>query len=204
MSTQALAGGTDRKEGNAMSRSGIGLGGGRLAAVALAMGLVVILAGDGGRAATVPAVVNGQDPLEVLALKVRPNVIIVLDSSGSMKWTLDPAHGTTGSPVNSGDHPRSKIYQAKQVLKTIVAETCDALAMGLGNAINLYHPHRVVVGGASWAVSDLFMGALCEQVERYVFEPFAAAYEVVPGELGEGAVVVGAGLLAWRAAGVES
>ncbi len=108
-----------------MSRSGLGLGGGRLAAVALAIGLVVILAGDGGRAATVPAVINGQDPLEVLALKVRPNVVIVLDSSGSMKWTLDPNHGTTGSPVNSGDHPRSKLWQAKQVLKTIVEETED-------------------------------------------------------------------------------
>ncbi len=78
-----------------MSRSGIGRGS-RLAAAALAVGLALSLAGDGGRAATVPAVIQGQDPLEVLALKVRPNVMIVLDSSGSMQWTLDPNHRAPG------------------------------------------------------------------------------------------------------------
>ena len=51
-----------------------------LAAAALALAV----AGDRSRAATVPAGVTGQDPLEVLELKVRPNVIVVLDSSGSM------------------------------------------------------------------------------------------------------------------------
>ena len=134
MTTEAAVTGTGGKEGKAMSRRVIGLGG-RLAAVALAMTLVLVLAGDGGRAATVPAVVNGQDPLEVLSLKVRPNVVIVLDSSGSMKWTLDPTHGL-GNPVGGSDHPRSKLWQAKQVLKTIVANNQEKVSFLFGQYTN--------------------------------------------------------------------
>ena len=83
-----------------------------------------------------PAVINGQDPLEVLSLKVRPNVVVVLDSSGSMKWTLDPGHGAIGAPANAGDHPRSKIWQAKQVLKTIVQNNQDKASFLFGQYTN--------------------------------------------------------------------
>ena len=134
MATEAAVTGTDGRKGKPMSGRAIGLGG-RLAAVALAMTLVLVLAGDGGRAATVPAIVNGQDPLEVLSLKVRPNVVIVLDSSGSMKWTLDPTHGL-GNPVGGSDHPRSKLWQAKQVLRTIVADNQDKVSFLFGQYTN--------------------------------------------------------------------
>ena len=109
-----------------MIRRGIGLGS-RLAAVALAVALVLSLAGDRGRAATVPAVVNGQDPLEVLSLKVRPNVIVVLDSSGSMTSMVP------GGNTRSGDHPRSRMYQAKQVLFTTITQNQDKASFMFGN-----------------------------------------------------------------------
>ncbi len=79
--------------------------------------LALSFAGDGSRAATVPAVVYGQDPLEVLELKVRPNVIIVLDSSGSMTQTT-----TGGGGPQHGDHPRSKMLQAKKVLRQLIQD----------------------------------------------------------------------------------
>ena len=89
--------------------------------------LALSLAGDRGRAATVPAAVYGQDPLEVLELKVRPNVIVVLDSSGSMSQQR---------PENRQhqlrDHPRSKLYQAKQVLKTVVQNNQDKVSFQFG------------------------------------------------------------------------
>jgi hypothetical protein len=116
---------TERKEGKAMIRRGIGLGG-RLAAVGFATALVLSLAGDFGRAATVPAVINGQDPLEVLSLKIRPNVIVVLDSSGSM--TSKVSSGQT----SSGDHPLSRMYQAKQVLRQTIQNNQDKVSFMLG------------------------------------------------------------------------
>lgn len=118
--SEAFAGNQERKEGKAMIRRGIGLGS-RLAAVALAMALMLSLAGDRGRAATVPAIINGQDPLEVLSLKIRPNIIIVLDSSGSMTRLADEGGLSNGDNPRSGDHPRSKMLQAKQVLRQVIA-----------------------------------------------------------------------------------
>ncbi|MCG6924417.1 MAG: VWA domain-containing protein, partial [Acidobacteria bacterium] len=84
----------------------------RLFSLGLATGLLFVLAGDPGRALTYP--ISGTDPLEVLDLKIKPNVVVLLDSSGSMRGRL------AGGNV-SGDHPRSKLYQAKSVLNDIVA-----------------------------------------------------------------------------------
>ena len=97
----------------AMTRSGLTPA--RQLAVFATLGVLALsLSGDWTRAAGVPATIYGQDPLEVLELKVRPNVIVVLDSSGSM--TQNVKSYETGS----GDHPRSKLYQAKQVLNSVV------------------------------------------------------------------------------------
>jgi hypothetical protein len=126
MSGHELVAGRNPEEGEFMMRRGMGRAG-RLAAVAGAMALVVSLAGDRGRASTVPAVINGQDPLEVLALKVRPNVIVVLDSSGSMTNTAPETFNT-----NSGDNPRSKLYQAKVVLKQVIQANQDKVSFQMG------------------------------------------------------------------------
>ena len=83
----------------------------------------------------------------------------------------------------------------------VLAGTCDALAMGLGNAINLYHPQRIIIGGGVSLMGALFWDSLREQTRRYVYAPFADGYELVPAALGEQVVVVGALLLAWEAAG---
>jgi hypothetical protein len=116
----------DGKEGRTMKRRGLVLGR-RFLAFGAAAVLALSLAGDRGRAATVPAGVNGQDPLEVLELKVRPNVIVVLDSSGSMTNIVPEGFNT-----NSGDHPRSKLYQAKQVVKQLVQLNQDKVSFQFG------------------------------------------------------------------------
>jgi hypothetical protein len=82
----------------------------RAGALLLASALVFLLAGDRG----FTAVSMGIDPLEVLNLQVKPNVFVALDTSGSME---DLTNDNT-SPYG-GDHPRSKIFQAKQVLKAV-------------------------------------------------------------------------------------
>jgi hypothetical protein len=111
-------------------RDGAGGSSRRLRRPALALALAALalaVTGDRSRAAGVPAGVTGQDPLEVLELKVRPNVIVVLDSSGSMTTTQ-----TGGADTRSGDHPVSKMYQAKQVLKQVVANNQDKVSFMFG------------------------------------------------------------------------
>ncbi len=123
MSTQELVVGDPRSRGGAV----MGRSASRVAAMGLALVLTALLAGDRGRAGTVPAAVYGQDPLEVLELKVRPNIIVVLDSSGSM---TNVAPETTNT--NSGDHPRSKLFQAKQVLRQVFQNNQDIVSFQLG------------------------------------------------------------------------
>lgn len=103
----------------------------RLRRPALAFGLAALalaVSGDRGRAAGVPASVYGQDPLEVLELKVRPNVILLLDSSGSMQWWLTDNNFS----LNSGDHPRSRLNQAKRVLRQVVQNNQTKVSFQFG------------------------------------------------------------------------
>jgi hypothetical protein len=92
----------------------------RAAAIAVVLGLVVVLVGDRGVTAANP---QGIDPLEVLNLQVKANVILLLDSSGSMRETPSGGQGTPGEvnyPYLGGDNPDSKLFQAKQVVKALV------------------------------------------------------------------------------------
>jgi hypothetical protein len=54
----------------------------------LVAGLLALLIGDRGLTATPP----GIDPLEILDLQVKPNVLFILDTSDSMAQTVDTAH----------------------------------------------------------------------------------------------------------------
>ncbi len=84
----------------------------RGALVATALSILFLFSGDRGLTQSGGGG-GGIDPLEVLRLEVRPNAIIVLDTSGSMHQDL------AGNGV-AGDDPRSKIFQAKQVLTSVV------------------------------------------------------------------------------------
>jgi hypothetical protein len=88
----------------------------------LAGGLLFALAGDRGITAT-PL---GIDPLEVLDLQVKPNVIIALDTSGSMEDTpyVTSSYG--------GDHQRAKMWLAKQVLKAVFQDNQDKASFMFG------------------------------------------------------------------------
>jgi hypothetical protein len=101
----------------------------------LVIGLTFVLAGD--RAATQTGGSGGIDPLDVLNLQVRPNVFVLLDSSGSMRERPDATTitgaGFTGSDTPPegefvGDDPQSKLFQAKQVLRTFVDDNEDKVS----------------------------------------------------------------------------
>lgn len=82
------------------------------------LGALVLMVGGDRRAQTAPGPDIGIDPLEILNLQIRANALIVLDSSGSMGQTLEAAadHGDL-----AGDDPDSKMFQAKETLRTVIA-----------------------------------------------------------------------------------
>ena len=131
----------------------------RTGTLLLAGALLFALAGDRGITATA----QGIDPLEVLNLQVKPNVIVALDTSGSMEHLANNSNTGYG-----GDHQRSKMWQAKQVLKAVFQanETKASFMFGVydyasdanprGNmAVNNIGgtgtPNRFVYSTQSWA-----------------------------------------------------
>jgi hypothetical protein len=95
--------------------------------------LALSLAGErGARTQTVGGINLGVDPLRVLDLQLKPNVIFVLDSSGSMQQP--PGQNT--SVV--GDDTASKLYQAKQAVNAVLTANAGKFNFGLAtyNVLN--------------------------------------------------------------------
>ena len=66
------------------------------------------------------------NPIKVIEDRaVRPNILIVLDTSGSMQWE------TTSSTTVGGDNPRSRMYIAKNVIRNVLDETRNIANYGL-------------------------------------------------------------------------
>ena len=117
--------------------------------VAAALLLLVAVAGDRWALTSTP---TGIDPLEVLDIQVRPNAYVILDSSGSMRERPDavdnPVDGSYVTPAEgeiTGDDPTSKLYQAKQVLESVVQANQDKVSFRFGRYLQdaaSYGPER--------------------------------------------------------------
>ncbi|PYQ04473.1 MAG: hypothetical protein DMF82_10570 [Acidobacteria bacterium] len=90
----------------------------------LAIGLAILLIGD--RSARAITVNPGIDPLSILDLQVKPNVLFIIDTSGSMKWPTDTDNFSVGD-----DDPSSRIYQAKQAVDTVIQANASKMNFGL-------------------------------------------------------------------------
>jgi glucokinase len=94
------------------------------------------------------------------------------------------------------------VYQAAEqhdILATaIIEETTTALAVAIGNVINLLHPKRIVIGGGVSMMGPLFWVPLKKKVQHYVMKPFLNRYEIVSASLREEVVIIGATFLGGR------
>jgi hypothetical protein len=85
--------------------------------------MLFLLEGDRVRALTVNP---GIDPLQILDLQVKPNVLFIIDTSGSMKWPVDTDNFTLGD-----DDPMSRAYQAKQAVNSVIQANKTKMNFGL-------------------------------------------------------------------------
>jgi glucokinase len=72
----------------------------------------------------------------------------------------------------------------------------ERLGRAVANAITLVHPEIFALGGGVSLMGDVLFNPLRRYVDAYVFEPYRGRYKIVPAELGEDVVIVGALLLA--------
>jgi glucokinase len=75
------------------------------------------------------------------------------------------------------------------------------LGAGIGSLVNIFDPELVVVGGGFSAAADFLFGPAREIMQREALEPDGGRVRIVRAELGTAAGMIGAGLLAFEAAG---
>ena len=102
-------------------------------------------------------------------------------------------HGATLTPkvidecAQAGDKAALEVFE----------ETGYYLGTGIGNAVNIFNPSLVVLGGGIRKATGLLTSAERTMKARAV-DSMVVACRIVPAELGEDAGVMGAAELAWR------
>lgn len=74
----------------------------------------------------------------------------------------------------------------------ILNETCQGLGLAIGNVIALLHPERVILGGGVSLMGLLFWDRLRNEVKSRTMPVLVPGVEVLPAELGQEVVVIGA------------
>lgn len=92
--------------------------------------MVLLVAAGDRRVHSAPPPGIGIDPFEVLDLQVKPNVLILFDTSGSMKWPTRPIPGF-GQPSVGGDDSLSRMAQAKLAVTDVVQANATKVNFGM-------------------------------------------------------------------------
>jgi len=78
----------------------------------------------------------------------------------------------------------------------MLGRTTDMLGLAIANVIMLLHPERFIIGGGFAQMGKPLFERLRAAVEGSVFAPFKGRYEILPAQLEQNVVLVGALLLA--------
>jgi predicted NBD/HSP70 family sugar kinase len=85
--------------------------------------------------------------------------------------------------------------------RRVLADAGRYVGVAVANLCNLFNPERIVVGGSIGAAGDLLLGPLRESVRLRAIPSASEDVEIVTGELGERAEVLGALALVLQEAG---
>ncbi len=94
----------------------------------------------------------------------------------------------------------SRAAQMGDVLaKEIICQVARNIGLGLVNALHLFDPERIVLGGSVTLMGDLLFDGVRETVKRYAMAPYRDR-PIVLAELGDDCGLLGAAALAWQMA----
>lgn len=121
----------------------------------------------------------------------RPSVLRDLLTGG-------PEPGPESAAIRSGLIAQA-VAAGDDLVLTTLSEAAGYLGAGLGSAINLLNPHRVILGGGLVEAVDRFFEEVAREARRSALPVPAARVEIVRSGLGDYSGVVGAALLGSRA-----
>jgi len=81
-----------------------------------------------------------------------------------------------------------------------IESVAETLGLALSNAATLLHPEVIALGGGVSLMGDILIDPLRKSFERHLFTPFKGRTVIVPCQLEEDVVIVGALLLAGKSA----
>ena len=88
------------------------------------------------------------------------------------------------------------VYEAAEqgdaIALRILQETCQIFGAGMANVVALLHPQRIVLGGGVSLMGPLFWDSLQKEFRARLMPTFAPQVELVPAQLKEDVVVIGA------------
>ncbi len=78
----------------------------------------------------------------------------------------------------------------------VIDETCRYLGVAIGNAVNIFNPELIVIGGGVADAGDQFIAQIWKEAHRYAMAPSMRGVRLVRAQLGNDAGVIGAIALA--------
>ena len=109
-------------------------------------------------------------------------------------WAIEKRVGGGATTKQIADSARNGDTAAIAEIDRVAA----TIAVALGNVITLIHPERIAMGGGVSLMGDILLDPLRKHLKDRAFHLYQDRYEIVPCELGESVVIVGALLLAAR------
>ena len=119
-------------------------------------------------------------------------------------------HGSVLSDLCQGDLEKIDARMVFEAARTgdevslrIVHEMTRLLGIGIANIINLLNPEIVIVGGSIALAGEILFSSLVESVRAHVCSFLRADVQIVPAQLGDDAVLVGAAHTVWQSVAPE-
>jgi predicted NBD/HSP70 family sugar kinase len=88
--------------------------------------------------------------------------------------------------------------EGDEVAREVLRETGEYLGLGMANAVNMFGPEVLVVGGSTMKAGELVLSPAEEVARRRTLPGLARGVRVVAGELDDDAGPVGAAALVLR------
>jgi predicted NBD/HSP70 family sugar kinase len=85
-----------------------------------------------------------------------------------------------------------RAHAGDSLAQRVIAEAGRSIGVALANLCNVFNPERVIIGGDLSAAGDVLLAPMAESIGRFAIPSAAAEVDVVAGQLGRRAEVMGA------------
>ena len=87
------------------------------------------------------------------------------------------------------------------MLEKVIEEAAEYIGIAVANFMNIFNPQTIVLGGGVIdALGDEMMAIIVETAEDYAMSGTSKGVEIVASKTGDDAGIIGAGVLARKAA----